>query len=62
MLNLLRTHAKKIVTGLALVASLGAVGTAAYQRLTSCCYPGAACCYPGSPCCQGHGHGSVASR
>ena len=62
MLSLLRTHARKIVIGLTLAASLGAVGFTAYQRLTSCCAPGAACCYPGSPCCHGHGQGAVASR
>jgi hypothetical protein len=59
MRTMLRTHAKKIVTGLLLLGSLGVAGVAAYQRYTaSCCHPGSACCYPGSPCC---GH-SVASR
>jgi hypothetical protein len=62
MLDLLRTHGKKILTGLLCAIALGSVGMAAYERSTSCCSPGAACCYPGSPCCHGHADHRTAAR
>ena len=60
MLNLLRTHGKKIFTGLALAVAIGSVGLTAYARSTFCCQAGASCCHPGSPCCHGHGQATAA--
>jgi hypothetical protein len=51
MLNVLRRHGKKIVTGLLLTAAMGVGGAQAYQRYASCSDP--AC-----PC----NHGGVAAR
>jgi hypothetical protein len=62
MLNLLRTHAKKIFTGLLLATAIGSGGLTIYERTASCCSAGSPCCHPGSPCCHGHGAGATASR
>jgi hypothetical protein len=51
----LRTHWRRISTGLLAFALLGAGGTQLYRTLHGdCCEPGSPCCYPGSPCCH-HG-------
>jgi hypothetical protein len=54
MFSLVRTHGKKIFTGLLCAYAFASVGMTAYQRQASCCAAGASCCYPGSPCCHGH--------
>jgi hypothetical protein len=53
MMDMLRTHWRRISTGLLALTLLGAGGTTLYQALRGdCCTPGSPCCYPGSPCCH----------
>jgi hypothetical protein len=54
MTHFLRTHWRKLSTGILAFTLLGAGGMKAYEALTGdCCAPGSPCCYPGSPCCHG---------
>jgi hypothetical protein len=53
MLTFLRTHWRRVSTGLLALTLLGAGGTQAYRAMRGdCCQPGSPCCYPGSPCCH----------
>ena len=53
MMTFLRTHWRRVSTGLLALALLGAGGSQAYAALSGdCCTPGSPCCFPGSPCCH----------
>jgi hypothetical protein len=56
MLTYIRTHWRRISTGMLAFAFLGAAVPRIYQSLRGdCCQPGSPCCHPGSPCCP-HAH------
>ena len=53
MMTLLRTHWRRISTGLLALTAIGAGGATLHRALAGdCCTPGSPCCYAGSPCCH----------
>ncbi|HEY8038421.1 MAG TPA: hypothetical protein VIF15_01455 [Polyangiaceae bacterium] len=60
MLEFIRTHWRKVSTGVLALALLGAGGVKLHSVLSGgCCQPGSPCCHPGSPCCA---HGQAAPK